>query len=51
MGHADGICHVYVDEHADAEKAKKILLDSKTDYPSACNSAETLLLHEKTLYP
>ena len=46
LGHADGICHIFVDEFADLEKAKKIVIDSKTQYPSACNSVETLLLHK-----
>ena len=45
LGHADGVCHIYVDESADIEKAKKIIIDSKTQYPSACNSVETLLVH------
>lgn len=49
LGHAAGICHMYVDEFVDQEKAENILLDAKTSYPSACNAVETLLLHESTL--
>jgi glutamate-5-semialdehyde dehydrogenase len=45
LGHADGICHIFVDEFADIEKAKRIVIDAKTQYPSACNSVETLLIH------
>lgn len=44
MGHADGICHVYVDRAADAEKAVRIAVDAKTQYVSVCNAAETLLI-------
>ena len=46
LGHADGICHIFVDESADFNKAKNIIIDSKTQYPSACNSVETLLIHK-----
>ena len=45
LGHADGICHLYVDAAADVEKAVQVALDSKTQYPAACNAIETLLLH------
>lgn len=46
LGHADGICHIFVDKNADIEKAKNIIIDSKTQYPSACNSVETVLVHK-----
>lgn len=41
-----GVCHVYVDEFADLEKAVPILINSKCHRPSVCNAAETLLIHE-----
>lgn len=49
LGHADGVCHVYIDASANAENACKIAVDAKTDYPSACNAMETLLLHRDTV--
>lgn len=46
LGHADGICHLYIDSSADVQKAISIAVDAKTQYPSACNSIETLLVHQ-----
>lgn len=46
LGHADGLCAIYVHEDADPEKAVKVIVDAKTDYPAACNAVETLLVHQ-----
>ncbi len=46
LGHADGICHIYVDEFADIDKAIPVIVDAKCQYPSACNSVETVLVHK-----
>jgi len=45
LGHADGVCHLFVDAAADPDLALRVALDSKTQYPAACNAIETLLVH------
>ncbi|KAI9014186.1 Aldehyde/histidinol dehydrogenase [Hyaloraphidium curvatum] len=45
LGHADGLCTVYLDESADVDKAVEVVADAKTNYVAACNAAETLLVH------
>ena len=47
LGHADGICHIYIDEFADINKSIPIIIDAKCQYPSACNSVETVLVNRK----
>jgi glutamate-5-semialdehyde dehydrogenase len=46
MGHADGICHIYVDKDFDIDKAIPVIIDAKSQYTAACNAVETLLVHK-----
>ncbi len=46
LGHASGICHIFVDKSADIDMASRVIIDAKTQYPSACNAVETLLIHK-----
>ncbi|MDD2401620.1 MAG: glutamate-5-semialdehyde dehydrogenase [Clostridia bacterium] len=45
LGHADGVCHSYIHDDADINRALNILIDAKTQYPAACNATETVLVH------
>ncbi|GAA93565.1 uncharacterized protein L969DRAFT_89172 [Mixia osmundae IAM 14324] len=54
MGHADGLCSIYLDQSAQLAKAIKVVIDAKISYPAACNAVETLLVHKSlldTLWP
>lgn len=47
LGHSEGLCHVYIDEGADKDKALRVALDAKLQYAAACNAMETLLIHQE----
>ncbi|MGQ4638031.1 glutamate-5-semialdehyde dehydrogenase [Acinetobacter junii] len=46
MGHADGVCHIYVDGIDDIQQSLKMIIDSKIQYPAACNAVETVLINQ-----
>ncbi len=50
LGHAEGVCHIYVDRAADPALALRVIADAKLDYPAACNAVETVLVHREVAW-
>lgn len=50
LGHASGICHIFIDENVEYKDALSVIIDAKTQYPSACNAVETVLIHKDWNY-
>lgn len=49
IGHADGVCHIYIDAAANREMAVRVIIDAKTQSPSTCNAVETVLVHRDAM--
>lgn len=49
LGHADGVCHAYIDDEVNPDMTRDVIVDAKTQYPSACNAIETILVHRNSL--
>ncbi|KAI0505970.1 glutamate-5-semialdehyde dehydrogenase [Xylaria bambusicola] len=49
LGHADGLCSIFLEQSADPKMAAEVIVDSKTSYPAACNSLETLLVQQSAI--
>ena len=47
LGHSEGLCHAYVDQHADLARAVAVCYDAKVQYPAVCNALETVLVHRQ----
>jgi glutamate-5-semialdehyde dehydrogenase len=46
LGHTEGVCHIFIDNQADLQMAKEVIIDAKVQYPAVCNAVETVLIHQ-----